>query len=246
MKTPMAANFAQVATLISVEPRFKPTTLIVVSRMMETTETICPASVSIRRIAEMEECAEAKGKDRSEVFGEAHGQCGDGAALSDGEYHPSVEESRELAIGLAQEDILPAGFGKHRSHLGEGEASQQRNQATGEPHSEEEQGVCTAEAIGAAVRNIPEPMMPPANSITESVQREAAHQRWPYGPSSWLVACAGMRHTQPMPRSSAAFQRRAADPADHGRTVTAREWIVNFASAVGTVECGAVWSSVGG
>ena len=30
-------------------------------------------------------------------------------------------------------------------------------------------GLCTAEAIGAAVRKMPEPMMPPTSSITESI-----------------------------------------------------------------------------
>ncbi len=68
-----------------------------------------------------------KRQHRSEVFSEADGERGDGAALADSEDHPSVEECRELAIGLAQIDILPARLREHRSHLGESEACQQRD-----------------------------------------------------------------------------------------------------------------------
>ena len=112
----------------------------------------------------------SEGQHRSEVFGEADCECGDGATLAYGEDHPAVEERREFAVGLAQEDILPAGFRKHRAHLGEGEARQQRDRVRQRAKRQgRTSGLCTAEAIGAAVRKIPEPMMPPANSITESV-----------------------------------------------------------------------------
>ena len=136
---PIAANLAHVAALISAEPRFRPRTLMVVSRMIAAMETRCPrvsVQPSNRRDRLMRR---GKGKNRAEVFGEPDGERCDGAALADGEDHPAIEKCRELAIGLAQVDVLAAGFGIHRSHLGEGEAGEQRDHSADEPDAEKVQ-----------------------------------------------------------------------------------------------------------
>ena len=57
----MAANLAQVATLISADPRFSPSTLIVVSRTIEQMETTCPRVSVHPRMVATGACADAKG-----------------------------------------------------------------------------------------------------------------------------------------------------------------------------------------
>ena len=62
-------------------------------------------------------------------------------------------------------------------------------------------GVRTAEAIGPAVRKMPEPMMPPTSSITESMSERprTSEGSCVAGAGCDVVGCA---MDQPMPRSS--------------------------------------------
>ena len=62
-------------------------------------------------------------------------------------------------------------------------------------------GVRTAEAIGPAVRKMPEPMMPPTSSITESMSERprTSEGSCVAGACCDVVGCA---MDQPMPRSS--------------------------------------------
>ncbi len=47
-----------------------------------------------------------------------HGDRGDGTGLDDEESGPTVEKAPDGPIGIAQEDVLPSGFGKHGRQFG--------------------------------------------------------------------------------------------------------------------------------
>ena len=135
----MAANLAQVATLIRAEPRFRPMML-----MYGQQDDGASRNQIAARERPTEKChngfvGRGEGKYRAEVFGESHGERGDGAALADGEDHPAIEKCRKLAVGFAQEYVLASSFGIHGRHLSKGEAGEQRDESADEPHAEKKQ-----------------------------------------------------------------------------------------------------------
>src|SRR5712691_10995572 len=73
-------------------------------------------------------------EDLSGVCRGSDGERGDGAAVSDGKQHPSVEKGDEIPVGLAQVNVLAAGLGKHGSEFGERGATKKRNYAADDPH----------------------------------------------------------------------------------------------------------------
>ena len=75
-------------------------------------------------------------QNRAKVFGKPNRERSDGSALADGKNHPAVEERRKFAIGFAQVNVLSARFWIHRRHLGEGEASQQRDESADKPDAQ--------------------------------------------------------------------------------------------------------------
>ena len=186
------------------------------------------------------------GQHRAEVFGEADGERGNGATLADGEDHPSVEKCGELAVGLAQKDILAARLGEHRSHLGEGEARQQRDKPAREPHPEEE----PRRAHGRGNRSGGEKDAGADDAAGQQHhgigERKAAHQRgFPMGRDCGL-RYGGLRHESADAEVLGHFERRAAHPADYRRAVAASERIVHLARAVGTVQFRRMRRAVGG
>ena len=51
--------------------------------------------------------------DLSHVSRGGDGQRGNRAAVGDAEQHPAIQKRRQIAVGLAQINILSAGVGKH-------------------------------------------------------------------------------------------------------------------------------------
>ena len=81
------------------------------------------------------------GEDLSRVGGRSHGERGDGAAVGDCEQHPAVEKGDQIAVSLAQINVLAAGVGKHRAEFGEGDAAEERNHAADHPHQQKQHGL---------------------------------------------------------------------------------------------------------
>jgi hypothetical protein len=178
-----------------------------------------------------------KRNDHAEVVGESDGERGDGAALRDGEDHPAIEVSGELAIGFAQEDVLASGFREHGAHFGEGETGQQRDQPADEPYAKkEERPVNGGSDFARGKEN-------PGTDDATHHQHHGVGERQTAEQGSLLCArrllrWGGARHGLADAQVLRNLQRRAANAADDGGAVAAGERVVDFARASRTVQCG--------
>ena len=139
----------------------------------------------------------------AEVFGEPNGERSDGPALADGEDHPAVKECGKLAIGFAQENVLAASLGIHRRHFGKGEASQQRDKPADDPHAEEEQRLVNGGGDLSGSEKDARADDAADHQHDGVHERESADERGFVMCGLFGGSLNGLRHDQPIPRSSA-------------------------------------------
>src|SRR4029077_19702361 len=75
------------------------------------------------------------------VRGGSDREGGDGAAVGDGEQHPSVKKGDEVAVSFAKINVLPARRGKQGPEFSEGGTAEQRTPPADHPHQQKEHGL---------------------------------------------------------------------------------------------------------
>src|SRR5205085_11932191 len=73
-----------------------------------------------------------------EVCAESDSQGGDSTGVVNGEDHPAIQESDEVAVGFSQVEIRSAGLGIHRAELGKSQTAEHGDSAADHPDSDEE------------------------------------------------------------------------------------------------------------
>jgi hypothetical protein len=160
----------------------------------------------------------------------------DRASVGNAEEHPAVKERDQIAIGLAQIDILSPAVWEHRAQFGESDTAEKRDQSTHDPNSHEQHRIrqwrCNifgGEKNGRAN----DPAYQEQHGVQKRESADEARLRFRF-------AYDGLRrsrtHSLPHAEFVGGFEGSAAAAADHRRAVAAGERVGDFAGAARAVQ----------